>query len=376
LRAALAIVIGLLCASGAQAQAAEPKVGEVLPIQPPKQPPITEQDYRTVPPPPGAPNVLIVLLDQVGYADPSTFGGQIRTPTLDRLAKDGLTDTNVHVNSLCSPSRISPLTGRNSHQAGISAVVDGAMSYPGDNGTRPPSVATIGEINGTFMEWSPLNGVPEDIPYLLSRLGEYGGPKSYPNYSVGWAVAGSTPTTWCIFMSHAGGNMAGAVVHWPQGIKAKGEKCRQYTHRIDIAPTILEAAGISKPKVVNGVEQIPMAGTSMLYSFNDGGAKERHTTQDNEVVSNRSIYHNGWLAAVVHVEPWYQEPRVKDFAQDKWELYNMNDDFGLATDLAAKYPEKVESMKALWLAEAKKNNVLPLDDRKFERMSGWTSSPR
>ncbi len=135
---ALAIGIGLAYAADAQTPAAGPTVGEVLPMQPPKQAPITEIDYRKVPPPPrfevkppqGAPNVVIVLLDQVGYADPATFGGQIRTPTLDRLAKDGLTYTNFHVNSLCSPSRISLLTGRNSHQAGISAVVDGSHGLP------------------------------------------------------------------------------------------------------------------------------------------------------------------------------------------------------------------------------------------------------
>jgi len=168
--------------------------------------------------------------------------------------------------------------------------------------------SSIGEINGTFMEWSPLNDVPEDIPYLLSRLDEYGGPKSYPNYSVGWAVAGSTPATWCIFMSHASGNIAGAVVHRPQGIKAKGEKRQQYTHLIDIAPTSLEAAGFPEPKAVNGAERIPMAGTSMLYSFNDANAKERHTTQYNEVVGNRSIYHDGWLAGCT---PWRARNRCR-----------------------------------------------------------------
>jgi len=152
-RMSISVVIGLLCAADALAQAAAPEAGKILPIQPPKPPPITEMDYRKAPPPPrfavtppkGAPNVVIVLLDQVGYADPATFGWQIRTPTLERLAKDGLTYTNFHVNSLCSPSRISLLTGRNSHQACISAVVDGATSYPGDNGTRPPTVATISE---------------------------------------------------------------------------------------------------------------------------------------------------------------------------------------------------------------------------------------
>ena len=165
----------------------------------------------------------------------------------------------------------------------------------GDNGG-----SSIGDINGVFVEWGPLNGAPEDIPYLLSRLDEYGGPKSYPNYSVGWACAGSTPATWCIQMAHAGGNMAGTVVHWPNGIESKGEIRHQYSSVIDIVPTILEAVGIPEPKVVNGHEQTPMAGVSMAYTFDDDNAPERHTTQYNEVSGNRSIYHDGWLAAVVH----------------------------------------------------------------------------
>lgn len=234
----------------------------------------------------------------------------------------------------------------------------------GDNGG-----SSIGEINGVLVEWSALNGAPEDIPYLLSRLDEYGGPKSYPNYSVGWAVAGSTPATWCIQMAHAGGNMAGMVMHWPKGIKAKGEIRSQYHHLNDIVPTILDAVGVPEPKVVNGHEQTPMAGVSMRYSFDDADAKSRHTTQYNECAGNRSIYHDGWLAAVVHREPWSQEPRADDFSRDKWELYNTEEDFGLAADLAAKYPEKVKQMQDLFLAEAIKNNVLPLDDRAFERLN-------
>ena len=226
-----------------------------------------------------------------------------------------------------------------------------------------------GEINGVFQEWSALNAAPEDIPYLLSRLGDYGGPKSYPNYSVAWACTGSTPATWCIQMSHAGGNMAGMVVHWPKNIQAKGEIRRQYHHVIDVVPSILEAVGVPEPKIVNGHEQIPLAGVSMLYSFDDAKAKGQHVTQYNEVRGNRSIYHDGWIAAVVHCEPWSQIPRVDDFSKDTWELYNIEEDFGMANDLAAQYPEKVKEMQELWLAEAIKNNVLPIDDRAFERLN-------
>ena len=175
----------------------------------------------------------------------------------------------------------------------------------GDNGGT-----AIGGLNGTFNEWSNLNGAPEDIPVSAkTRMDEYGGPSSYPNYAVGWAMAGSTPATWCINACQGGGQNQGMVVRWPKGIKAKGEIRRQYTHLIDVAPTILEAAGIPEPKMVNGVEQIPMAGVSMSYSFDDAKAKDRHVTQYNECTGNRSIYHDGWMACVMHRAPWEGKPR-------------------------------------------------------------------
>lgn len=586
-----------------QPRPAAPKMGEVLPIAAPKQPPITEPDWRKVPqpksfvvrPPKGAPNVLLVLLDQVSYSDPSTFGGQIKFPTLDRLAKEGLTYTNFHVNSLCSPSRTALLTGRNQHQNSQAAVVDGATSYPGDTGMRPRSVATIAEIlrnwgyctsmfgkshetppwevsvsgpfdrwparqgfekfygfiggekslfrpylvdgttflgvprdpnyhfsvdmtdkaigwiqatrsltpdrpffmyyaaagahpphtppkewldvykgqfnqgwdkmreeilerqlkmgivkpgtkiaanppeiakwdslsddakkvlsrqmevyagyaehtdreigrvvqaieelgeldntiviyiagdnggtaigalNGTFNEWSNLNDAPEDIAYLLGRIDEYGGPNSYPNYAVGWAMAGSTPATWCINACQGGGQNQGMVIRWPKGFKSKGEIRRQYTHMIDIAPTLLEAIGLPEPKIVNGAEQIAMAGTSMRYSFDTANAKDRHITQYNECSGNRSIYHDGWLAAVMHRAPWESSPRTDDYAKDKWELYHVAQDFGEATDLSAKNPAKLKEMQALFHREALKYGVYPMDDRSFQRLNATTA---
>ncbi|UOK43883.1 MULTISPECIES: arylsulfatase [Flavobacterium] len=577
------------------------KKGEVLPILPPKQPQITEQDWRKVPPPKpfevkppaGAPNIVIVLMDQTGYSDPSTMGGSINTPTMDRIAKNGLLYTNFHVNALCSPSRVALLTGRNSHQNHMAGVTGTNTSYPGDDGICPPSISTIGQIlqawgyctgyfgkcnevpdnqvnisgpynlwparrgwdkfygylageqssffpslidgttwigtpkeknyhfnsdlttktlewvratrsltpdrpfivyyaqsashpphtppadwmkkekykgkfdvgwdkyreevlarqikmgivppgtklaknpetvqkwnelsadakkvltrqmevyatltehadyevgrlmdglqdigvldntlfiyifgdngssvvgdlNGTFVEWSGLNGAPEEIPYLLTRLPEYGGPNSYPNYAVGWAMAGGTPCTLGITFAHGGGNIAGMALQWPKGIKVKGEKRRQYTHLIDIVPTILEAVGIPEPKIVNGIEQTPIAGVSMAYSFENANAKEKHTIQYNETAGNRSIYHDGWIAATIHSALWEPQLRTNDFNKDKWELYNMKEDFGLANDLAAKYPEKLEEMKALFTKEALKNNVFPIDDRRAERLN-------
>jgi arylsulfatase A-like enzyme len=180
----------------------------------------------------------------------------------------------------------------------------------GDNGG-----SVVGDLYGTFVEWSKLNA-PEDIPYLLSRLDEYGGPNSYPNYAVGWAMAGSTPCTWGITFAHAGGNIAGMVVHWPKGINAKGEKRRQYHHVIDIVPTILEAVGVPEPKLVYGVPQLPMPGVSLQYSFEDAIVRDRHLTQYNETLGNRSIYHDGWIAAVVHTVLWEPGHRTEDYAQD------------------------------------------------------------
>lgn len=535
--------------------------------------------------------MLLVLLDQTSYADPSTFGGPIKFPTLDKLAEEGLTYSNFHVNSLCSPSRTALLTGRNQHQNSQAAVVDAATSYPGDTGVRPKTVAPLAEILrqwgyctsmfgkshetppwetsiagpfdhwparqgfekfygfiggeknlfapylvdgttelgvprepgyhfnvdmtdraiawiratrslapdrpffmyyasggahpphtppkewldvykgkfnqgwdklreeildrqikkglmkpgtkiapnppeipawdglsddakevlsrqmevyagysehtdreigrlvqaiddlglkdntiviyiagdnggtaiggvwGTFNEWSNLNSAPEDIPYLKTRMHEYGTPVSYPNYSVGWAMAGSTPATWCINACQGGGQNQGMVIRWPKGFKAKGEIRHQYTHLIDIAPTILEAAGIPEPKWVNGVEQTPMAGSSISYSFDDGKAKDQHVTQYNECSGNRSIYHDGWLACVMHRAPWENHPRVKNFEDDVWELYNVVEDFGQANNLADKHPEKLKELQELFHQECLKYGVYPLDDRSFERLN-------
>ncbi|WP_217478482.1 arylsulfatase [Pararobbsia alpina] len=577
------------------------KMGEVLPIEPPKQALITEMDWRKVPapklftvkPPKGAPNIIIILMDQTGYGEPSTMGGPIHTPTMDRLAANGLLYTNFHVNPLCSPSRVALLTGRNSHQNSMAGVTGTNTTYPGDTGIRPLSISTIGtmlqswgyltgyfgknnevpdnevnisgpfdrwptrsgfdkfygylageqssihpslidgttyipvprdpnyhfnrdltdkalqwirathsltpdrpfflyysqsashpphtppkdwlerdpykgkfdqgwdkvreetlqrqiqlsivppgakiapnpstvqkwdtldpdskkvfaremevyatltessdfevgrlvdgltdlgqldntlifyifgdngpsvvgDLNGTFVEWSSLNGAPEDVPYLLSRLKVYGTENSYPNYAVGWAMAGSTPASLGITFSSGGGIMSGMVVQWPNGIKAKGQMRRQYTHLVDVVPTILDAVGVPAPKIVNGVAQLPMAGVSMRYSFDNANAPEQHRVQYTETVGNRSIYQDGWLAATVHSALWEPELRTSDFSKDKWELFNLREDPGQATDLSAQYPDKLEKMKALFISEARKNNVFPLDDRRAERLN-------
>jgi arylsulfatase len=157
------------------------------------------------------------------------------------------------------------------------------------------------------------------------------------------------------------------VIHWPNGIKAKGEIRNQFGHVIDIAPTIYEISGIPSPKVVNGIQQDPIEGTSLAYSFNEGSAAETHQVQYFEMFGNRGVYQNGWLARTIHRAPWLPKP-PQTLQEDKWELYNSNEDFSLSHDLASEEPEKLKEMQALFMAEAEKYHVLPIDDRLLERM--------
>jgi hypothetical protein len=156
------------------------------------------------------------------------------------------------------------------------------------------------------------------------------------------------------------------MVHWPKGIKAKNEIRMQFSHVIDVAPTILEAAGLPEPRVVDGTPQIPMEGVSIVYTFNDAEAKERHTTQYFEIAGNRAIYHDGWMARTIHRAPWEKEVR-NPLLKDVWELYDVKNDFSLANNLAAKDPKKLAEMQALFMKEAEEHHVLPIDDRVFER---------
>jgi arylsulfatase len=157
------------------------------------------------------------------------------------------------------------------------------------------------------------------------------------------------------------------VIHWPKGIKAKNEIRTQFSHVIDVAPTILQAAGLPEPKVVNGTRQVPIEGQSLMYSFEDGKARERHVTQYFEIAGNRAIYHDGWFARTIHRAPWEPKPR-RALQEDVWELYDVRSDFSLASDLAAKNPKKLAEMKAIFMKEAARYHVLPIDDRLFERL--------
>jgi len=585
------------CAATAMAQTGMDRT--VLPIPEPKYPHSTVLDVRNAPLPPprfevkapaGAPNVLIVLIDDFGFGQSSAFGGPVNMQTAERLANNGLKYNQFHTTALSSPSRAGLLTGRNHHTNNTGSIMETATAYPGNTGQRPESVAPLammlryngyttaafgkshetaaweaspsgptdrwptrsgfdkfygfmggetnqwapaiydgmvrvetpkeanyhfmtdmtnqairwmrsvksltpdrpffiyfapgathaphhvpkewisrykgkfdqgwdklreqilarqiklgvvpagtilapkpdaikdwdkltpdekklfarqmevyagfaeytdteigrlvkavedtgqmdntlifyilgdngasaeGSMSGLFNEMTYFNNVSETIEDVLKHYDELGGPNTYPHYAAGWAVAGDTPFSWTKqIASSYGGTRNGMVVHWPKGIKARNEIRSQWHHVIDIAPTILEAAGLPEPKIVNGVPQTPIEGTSMLYSFNDAKAKDRHLTQYFEIFGNRAIYNDGWFAGTVHKAPWEPKPRAA-LDKDTWELYDTRTDFSLANDLAKKNPEKLKEMQELFMKEAAKYNVLPIDDRGTERL--------
>jgi arylsulfatase A-like enzyme len=236
----------------------------------------------------------------------------------------------------------------------------------GDNGA-----SAEGTPNGCFNELVVLNGAfgLETTEFMASKIDEFGTPAAYNHYAVGWAHAMDTPYQWTKqIASHWGGIRNGTIVHWPKGIDAKGEVRSQFHHVIDVAPTVLEAAGLPEPTSVHGVEQRPIEGVSMRYAFDDGGAAGRRETQYFEMFCNRGIYHQGWTAVTRHSIPWVPA-ELPPFQEDVWELYDTNTDWSQAHDLAAEQPDKLAELQELWLEEARKYNVLPLDDRRFERFN-------
>lgn len=594
--------LGLALAVAAGAQPAPDRT--VLPIHEPSYPHSAVLDVRDAPPPPprfevkapaGAPNVLIVLIDDMGFGQSSAFGGPIHMPTVDRLAQSGLKYNQFHTTALCSPTRAALLTGRNHHMNNIGSITETATAYPGNTGQRPENVAPLaamlryngyataqfgknhetaawevspsgptdrwpvrngfdkfygfyggeanqwspaiydgmvkvelpndpnyhlmtdmtnqaikwvesvksltpdkpffiyfapgathaphhvpkewiakyrgkfdqgwdklreetlarqirlgvvpagtklapkpaaikdwntlsadekklftremevfagfaeyadteigrlvdaigdlgqldntlvfyivgdngasaeGGTNGMFSEMTYFNGVQESVESILKHYDDLGSPSTYNHYAAGWAVAGDTPFTWTKQVASSyGGTRNGLVVHWPKAVKARGEVRSQWYHVIDVAPTILEAAGLPEPKVVDGIPQTPIEGVSMLATFNDAKAKDNHLTQYFEIFGNRAIYHDGWLAGTIHRAPWEMKPRTT-LDKDVWELYDTRADFSLANDLAEKNPAKLKEMQALFLKEAETYNVLPIDDRVMERVNPATA---
>jgi arylsulfatase A-like enzyme len=573
----------------------------VLPIQPPPHAPVTEMDARNVEKPAtfeikapeGAPNVVVVMIDDIGFGATSTFGGAIETPTFDRLADNGLKFNRFHTTALCSPTRASLLSGRNHHNVNVGSVMEIATGFHGNQGIRPDnakyfaetlkqngySTAAFGKwhetatwevsvsgpyarwptmsgfdkfygfiggetnlwdpvifdgvtkvfkkdnpdyhfttdmtneaikwikfqqamtpdkpfmvyyatgathaphhapkewiekykgkfdsgwlklreetfakqkeqgiipqnaqlapmpsdikdweslnadekalfalqmetfagfaehtdnevgrmvdaieeigaldntlfvyimgdngssaeggLEGTYNELIHLNGIfdEETVENMLEKADEWGGPNSFPHMSAAWAVATDAPFKWTKQMAaDFGGTRNGMVMHWPKGIKAKGEIRTQWHHVNDIASTVLEATNLPEPTSINGVKQIPMDGVSMIYALDDANAAERHTTQYFEMFGNRAIYDKGWMARVVHMVPWVGKPRGT-FLEEKWELYNIEEDFSLTNDLADENPQKLNELKALFETEAIANNVYPLDDRLYERFN-------
>jgi arylsulfatase len=234
----------------------------------------------------------------------------------------------------------------------------------GDNGASPE-----GGLEGTFSELASLLGIDLGLESTINRLDEIGGPTSEPHVPVGWAWAMDAPFQFTKQVaSHFGGTRNPLVVHWPKGIKSRGETRTQFHHVIDVVPTILEACRITEPKVVNGIAQQPIEGVSMGYSFDDAGAADRRTVQYFEMKCNRAIYQDGWVACSRLGMPWERGKGTTDFANAPWELYHVDADFSQAEDLAAKHPEKLRALQAVFEAEARKYQVFPLDPRFSERM--------
>ena len=232
----------------------------------------------------------------------------------------------------------------------------------GDNGA-----SAEGGPSGAYNEIMALNGIIADPSQMLPHIDDWGSANTFPHYAIGWAWAGDAPLQWTKQVaSHFGGTRNGMVVHWPNGIKSKNEVRTQFTHAVDIAPTVLEATGLPFPTSVNGTVQTPFSGVSFAYAFDSANAASRHTTQYFEMFGNRAIYHDGWVACTRHSIPWLVVP-LPSLDKDVWELYNVNEDFSEANNLADKYPDKLKELQKLFDEEAVKNHVYPIDDRRVER---------
>jgi arylsulfatase A-like enzyme len=234
----------------------------------------------------------------------------------------------------------------------------------GDNGASGE-----GGIEGTVVEHRLGHGIVDDPDEMIAEIDAIGDPSTYPIAPVGWALALNTPFQWTKQVaSHFGGTRDGLIVHWPQGIAERGGLRHQFHHVIDVLPTVLECAGIPEPTSVGGVTQQPVEGISMRYSFGDPAAPDRRRTQYFEMCGNRGIYHEGWMAVSRHGTPWEMIPTAGSrFCDDVWELYDLSRDWSQAHDLAREHPQRLRALQELFLVEAAKHQVFPLDDRVTER---------
>lgn len=236
----------------------------------------------------------------------------------------------------------------------------------GDNGA-----SAEGSRQGLLNEMTFFNNITEDFNEVHRRMDELGGPMTFNHYPIGWAHAMDTPFQWTKqIASHFGGTRNGLVISWPARIKDKGGVRTQFHHIIDIMPTILEAIGINEPSMINGVSQKPIEGVSMVYTFDDAKADSHHVTQYFEMLGNRAVYNDGWVAATTPVSPpWVSIPKTVDpIFGFEWELYDVSKDFSQSENLAEENPEKLKELQLLFYAEAAKYNVLPIDNSKVERL--------
>jgi arylsulfatase len=236
----------------------------------------------------------------------------------------------------------------------------------GDNGS-----SAEGSLVGTPNELMNLNGMTPTMEESLAAMDRWGMPGTSPHYAVGWAWAGDTPFQWTKqIASHFGGTRNAMIVSWPERIKDHGAIRSQFHHVIDLMPTIMEVVGIKEPKEVNGYIQKPIEGTSFAYTFDKANADAPSTRniQYFEMLGNRAIYANGWIASCRHGRLPWETAGSFSFEDDKWELYDLTNDFSQAVDLADKYPEKVDLLSKIFISEATKYNVLPIDDRFSERL--------
>ncbi|QDU56124.1 arylsulfatase [Aeoliella mucimassa] len=235
----------------------------------------------------------------------------------------------------------------------------------GDNGS-----SAEGGLNGLLNEMTFFNAIEEPLESKLDAIDSLGTDQHYNHFPAAWAHAMDTPFQWTKqIASHFGGTRNGMAISWPKRIKARGEVRDQFHHVIDIAPTLLEAVGVTAPAVVNGVAQKPIEGISMVYTFDDAKAADRRTTQYFEMMGNQSIYHDGWMASAMRGVPWLSENPPADLLNMPWELYHVEEDFSQSKDLAKENPEKLDELVKLFFAEAARYQVLPLDDRKTERLN-------